>query len=424
MPTNYDPMDYVSNRGQTIANIGGKVGSFVSAIPAMLEQNAKWKQAQAQVKDLGKRKEMLYTGTNSLLNELGVDPTIRARAPGADESEADYVKYVGGLIAPQIKDPAIAHEALAKIGQRFTTMGAGDQVKEPMAARNMLDAYDSEQAQIAEANDPMLKREQFINDSLGAQQQSQYAGIADPALAREQAITNNLQATKGPITPDMMAKAAAPAGVDRRMMKTAEEYADAKVKILPTHKPSDYDTMGKLTMDALREGTISSAEAQTRMHDMVKLKLAERKQHEKESADAIVRDAQDQGISKEGNKLTEYNPMDIYSNPEQYSLGTTSKRQSATDQQVRNSGSGSGLSFAQKTYLQAQKEITSLQMKKDSLRTQASISYVDQQELKNIDSRINELQFTMKTVAPLVGMPTMPTNQNDRLDLQLGTLGK
>lgn len=141
---NYDPMNYVTQPGNAIAQISSTIGNTIESLPSILKQNKEYQLLQQKLQSEEKIAESAYTGMNSLLLDMGANKKVRA--PNQGEATDDYLKYIAQEVSSLATDEngGLSPQKLQQLQQRVSQIGLGLDagVKESIARQRQINKYD------------------------------------------------------------------------------------------------------------------------------------------------------------------------------------------------------------------------------------------------------------------------------------------
>lgn len=286
----YDPMRYVPRTGDYIMQGANQMASAITSIPEALKRDEQYKKAEAAYESERDLMTDAYSGTNSLLQNLGVDKTVRA--PKEGEGKEQYLEYIVSEISPLVRDESggISNDKLSMVKERIGQIGLGgnQQVQESLQTRNLLQQYGPMAAQGAEQ----------------PQTQDQFAGrgtiMNEDVPSTQMPSADEVPTQNDPTAFDPMA------AIDNRR----KTYYD----LLKSGNVPNQLFLEKMTELDGKEFDIKKAEL-----DLEKARIAERKQR---AAEDVINKAGSGPVYKDDVQAADIKPLDVYDNPDDYSVST------------------------------------------------------------------------------------------------------
>lgn len=308
-----DPMRYVPRTGDYIMQGANQMASAIRSIPQALMQDEQYKRAEAAYQNERDLMTDAYSGTNSLLQNLGVNKTVRA--PREGEGKEQYLEYIVGEIAPLVRDEngGVSNEKLSMVKERIGQIGLGgnQQMQSSLQTRNLLQQYG-----------PMGQQ---LQEQPQSQPQGDFAGqgtIMNPETPSTQmpSATEAPPVQNDPLAFDPMAS----------LTNRRKTYYD----LLRAGNISNQTFMEKMTDLDGKEFDIKKAEL-----DLEKARIMANKNA---AAGNIVGNVGKGPIYKDNERQSSISPLDVYNNPDDYSLDTVNYPKEFAPRGGGRGGSGSG----------------------------------------------------------------------------------
>lgn len=301
---NYDPMNYVSQPGNAIAQMSSAIGNTIQSIPGILKQNKEYQLLQQKLQSEEKIAESAYTGMNSLLLDMGANKKVRA--PNQGEATDDYLKYIAQEVSSLATDEngGLSPQKLQQLQQRASQIGLGQDagVKESIAKQGQINKYDP------------MSTIQLNKDTVQPESMPLRAQIGEGDIGRTPMTGRS--SSFDPITGVGVDVETGTVNTPAPVQKKYDPLEDVEASLLSALKNGD------ISASKFAEQKLNIATARGKMN-YTEGQDADQRGRDTNEANAkdVIAGIGKHEILKDGVVVSTPNPSDIRANPYAYSLG-------------------------------------------------------------------------------------------------------